>query len=726
MENQRLFTFLLLSVATVWLWGAIVAPRLFPQPEKPAAQELVGETGTEPIDAPAEAAEISAQPPADTPQQSPEAAAVNTVEVNPAEVNPADPAATLPAHPPVAVTLGSLDPESGYGLQVGLTSAGAAVEEIQLTDPQFRDLQDRGNQVRVVGNNTGLDRTFTTAVNLIDDQLVRHDGRSLESEHWKLDQETDTPEGMSAAFSYDAPDGRLRVEKVYRLLRFRQPADQRQAAFRTEPVGYTVECEIRLINLAADVQDVTYELQGPVGVLLENQEHTSKFRDIKIEFLSGSSDVTLSSRQVADKRSEYEEEAGRSLSRAELFAKQRENDKWTGVFRYAGIDVQFFAALVAPLDDRSPEERLAGKWIDRTYPVLISEDRRDASRSDISFRMVSTPLVLQPKGDSDTVVHRYALYTGPKRRGLLDPLPLAAARVLDYGTWFGFVARGMHWLLDLFYGWGMPYVLAIISLTALVRGCLFPLSRKQAISAAKMKDLQPLLTELKTKYGDDREKLARAQMELWRKNQINPLAGCLPLFIQMPIFIGLYTSLNTAVDLRLARFLWIDNLAAPDALFRVPFDLPFLGRDISLLPCLTVGLFLIQQKLFMPPAMDEQQEAQHKMMNMMTVFFGFMFWHQPAGLCLYFIASSLWGIAERLLLARTSGTQPTASEADAMKDESATQVISAKPSPPRDRNVAPAATGMLRKLMDLATDARENAEKTHPRDARGKRKKRTR
>ncbi len=190
-----------------------------------------------------------------------------------------------------------------------------------------------------------------------------------------------------------------------------------------------------------------------------------------------------------------------------------------------GIDVQFFAALIAPLDDRPEEKRLADKRIDRTYPVLIQPNARDARFSDISFRIASRPVELKEKDSS--VSHKYAFFVGPKRKELLDPEPLAAARVLDYGDWFGLIARGMHRVLDVFHQLGLPYVLAIISLTVLVRGLMFPLSRKQAISAAKMKDLQPKLAELKARYGDDKEKLARAQMELWRRHKINPLGRVL-------------------------------------------------------------------------------------------------------------------------------------------------------------------------------------------------------
>jgi YidC/Oxa1 family membrane protein insertase len=383
--------------------------------------------------------------------------------------------------------------------------------------------------------------------------------------------------------------------------------------------------------------------------------------------------------------------------------------------------VQFFAALVAPLDDRSEEERRDSKWLERTYPVMIARNPRDAKTSDISVRMASLPVILKAKGEEDSLTHKYAFFVGPKRRELLDPAPLQASQVLNYGM-FGFVARGMHYLLDTFFSLGLPYFLAIVSLTVLVRGCLFPISRKQAIMAARQKELQPQLTLLKEKYADDKEKLARAQMELWRKNGINPLSGCLPLFLQLPIFVGLYTALNSAVDLRLQSFLWVDNLAAPDALFRLPFSLPFgLGQDFSILPLCTVALFLTQQKLFMPPAQDEQQEMQYKMMNMMTGVMGIMFWHQPAGLCLYFIASSLWSIAERKLLG--TGKLTPATPAVQVLEPDSSPAIKVSRNGSSTAVPAPAKpAGFLKRLLDAAADAQKNSEQQREKNHKGKKK----
>ncbi len=721
MENRRLFTFLLLSVATVWLWGTLVAPKLFPpQQLVPDAAEIADDDTAiaQPDDA--KNADVVDTPPAEEPVLAEADDKAN--QTPPTEGVP-------PVHPLQTVVLGSLDPESGFALQLTLSSAGAAIEDVLLTDPQFRELRDGQRQAKIVGNNSSTDRSFSLAVDRIDSQLKKHGPLTLETISWKLEEQTSSEEGMSARFSFEALDGSMRLQKIYTLPRLQSPPAELHSVMRTDPSGYTIRIEILAENLSQEPQQLTYELQGPVGILLENEEHTSKYRDIKIEFLSGGDDATRTPKEVVNSVQEIADEAGKPLSREEMFAQLREKDKWTGVFRYAGIDVQFFAALVAPLDDRSPAERLQNKWIDRTYPMVVEKDRRDSRKSDISFRMVSSPIVLESRDaeKDSSVSHRYAFFVGPKRRELLDPLPLEAARVLDYGSYFGFIARGMHWVLDRFYSMGMPYVLAIISLTVLVRGCMFPLSRKQAISAAKMKELQPRLVELKEKFGDDKEKLARAQMDLWRKHKINPLGGCLPLVFQLPIFIGLYTSLNTAVDLRLSRFLWIENLAAPDALFRLPFEMPFgLGADFSLLPCLTVGLFLWQQKLFMPPAMDEQQQAQQKMMNIMTIFMGVMFWHQPAGLCVYFIASSLWGIAERKMLGTVS--LAPVSLANGESSESEHRAAENTPSKASVKVVTPKSDGeskvpgFMQKLMDMAEEAKDNAEKSRRSETRGKKK----
>jgi YidC/Oxa1 family membrane protein insertase len=166
------------------------------------------------------------------------------------------------------------------------------------------------------------------------------------------------------------------------------------------------------------------------------------------------------------------------------------------------------------------------------------------------------------------------------------------------------------------------------------------------------------------------QKRSQAMQELYRKHQINPLAGCLPVFLQLPIFMGLYRALMVDVELRGSPLFgesvrWCSNLAAPDMLWNwsavmPPFIESFLGPYLNVLPLITVALFLVTQKMSMPAPTNEQAAMQQKMMKYMTIFIGFMFYKVASGLCLYFIASSLWGIAERKLLPKTQAATSAA------------------------------------------------------------------
>jgi YidC/Oxa1 family membrane protein insertase len=198
-----------------------------------------------------------------------------------------------------------------------------------------------------------------------------------------------------------------------------------------------------------------------------------------------------------------------------------------------------------------------------------------------------------------------------------------------------------------------------------VRLLVYPIGRKQAQNAAKMQELAPEMKAIADKYKDLEQK-ARAQQELFRRHNYNPLGGCWLLFLQLPIFIGLYKALSISIDLRQAPLIpgiqWCSNLAGPDMFFRwepylpafIAGDMGFLGPYLNVLPLVTIGLFIVHQKLFMPPPTDEQQMLQQKMMSYMMIFMGFLFFKVPSGLCLYFITSSLWGIGERKLLPKTS------------------------------------------------------------------------
>ena len=640
MEQKRLLLFITLSATVLFGWQLFVVP-FFAPPQKPEVQKVAQDAA--PLDQQVEDAPLVARKPGES---------VTTAEIKP-EPQP-EKKAELLKNPRQKITLGSLDHETGYFLQVSIITQGAALIDAFLNDPLYRDLDAKNQPLKVLDEFIGgknVSRTLESNSDQMDEKLaeLRIDCRTAEWKILELIKDPDYPKIIqSVRLGLMAPDGSLEIQKEFGLKKYPVPESMNFREFRdTDQAGYLVHFAIKLINHSDEAQKLDYHLLGPVGIPLENADNTRKFRDVRIGFLE---DDSLSINTVTMYAPDIIENVN-----------AKNVEKLSAAFQFAGIDIQYFAALLTP-DGKNYKPELVNGEMRSNYsssiePVLISRSLKNEAQSRVTVKINSNEIELA-SGAEET--HSYAMYTGPKRESLLGP-PLKATEIMDLGI-FGPVAKLMLWLLTTLHGIGLSYGFAIIGLTIMVRGSLYPLSRKQAVGAQKMKELQPQIVELKKKYADEKEKLGKAQMELFSKNNYNPLAGCLPIFLQLPIFFGLYTALNNAVQLRGTPFLWIDNLAAPDALFQFPFNVPFLGQFFNLLPLVTVGLFVIQQKLFMPPPTDKDQELQHKIMNYMMIFMGFMFYHVPAGLCVYFIASSLWGICERKLLDFQSKRKPAASE----------------------------------------------------------------
>jgi YidC/Oxa1 family membrane protein insertase len=560
-------------------------------------------------------------------------------------------AAGVPQHPPETVVLGSLNPDSGFFLNVQLSSLGAAIDFIELNDPRYPEFGNRKAPLKVVGSDPKVfNRTFATEIPELDHQLPPGGNQKL---HWELVKETRTD--SAAEFRLVSPDGGLEVVKRYELKKPKPEALRQPKARDHVFEGYELVLTITFHNLKSDALDVDYVLQGPVSLPLEDAENSSKYRDIRMGFLEPGGRIErgqMSATDVVDK-----DMAGKI-------------EVWKRPLKYIGIDVKYFAALVEPLGDQLKSQTVA------SYRAQLISPHTDKKFSDISVLLDSTVKLPAAGADDQTVAHQYLLFTGPKRQDLLAGV--SAEAIVDFG-YVDIIARFMLWILNLFHSLGASYGVAIILLTVVVRMCMFPVSRHQAHNMQRMKELQPKIKELQAKHATDKEGLARAQMELFRKHNYNPLSGCLPLFLQLPIFIGLYTALSSSVDLRMAKFLWIDNLASPDALFKLGFVVPFFGwTDFNLLPIISTGVMFFQQKMMMPPPADEEQAMQQKMMNYMMIFMGAMFYRVPAGLCIYFIASSVWGMVERWLLNKLAKDSPAA-PAVGEKSEKKTELAASEP-----------------------------------------------
>jgi len=212
-------------------------------------------------------------------------------------------------------------------------------------------------------------------------------------------------------------------------------------------------------------------------------------------------------------------------------------------------------------------------------------------------------------------------------------------------------------ILNWFYSIIPNYGVAIILLTVLVRVAVFPLTIKQIKSMKKMQLLAPEMEALKEKYGNDQQELSRKMMELYRERGVNPMGGCLPLVVQMPVFFALYKMLSTAFELRGADFmLWINDLSRADHLFHMPWmrSVPLLGYYLewfNLLPIVMVGVMVLNTKL--TPMSGAMQNPQQKtVMTLMPILFGVFMYTLPSGLCLYILTSTLLGIGQQMITQR--------------------------------------------------------------------------
>ena len=488
--------------------------------------------------------------------------------------------------------------------------------------------------------------------------LAEIEGQHLCDRDWEIE----AADASRVRFIRRLPGG-LVIAQEYRLVCGLNAAEERAAG------SPPCRLELRLELLASErPESLVYALDGPTGLPTEGWWYAARVardwgtlavRDVAVRF-AGEASTLISGLKMADGSLEHPASSvrdGKPLS-------------------FAGVDALYFASALVPAT-AGPE----APALDEVRPLVAGDIPAPARRKlvDVTCRLVSREIRLEP---GEPVVHRYEIFAGPKRPELLAAFGAKGSSMDDlvYYGWFGWVARPMIAILHAIHAVIGNYGLAILLLTVMVRGAMFPISRKQAVSSQKMQVLQPEMKAIAEKYKNDPEKRTKATQELWRKHDYNPAGGCLLVFIQIPIFMGLYRSLATDVELRQASLFgsairWCSNLAAPDMFYDWSQVLPgfltapegWLGPYLNLFPLATIGLFLWQQKLFMPPAVDEQSQVQQQVMKYMMFFMALMFFKVPCGLCLYFIASSLWGIAERLMLPTApvalagvpSGPEPT-------------------------------------------------------------------
>jgi len=309
---------------------------------------------------------------------------------------------------------------------------------------------------------------------------------------------------------------------------------------------------------------------------------------------------------------------------------------YLGEIDWAGVQSTYFLAALFPDKPSEANARI----------VVIEPSHAG------TMQLYFDPVQIPP---GQSLTREYRGYVGPKESQRLEALGSGALASIDLGwKWVAPLTRGFGWLLHAIYSVVPNYGVAIILLTILVRAVTAPLTIRQMRSMERMRRVQPRMKEIQEKFADDRQRQSEEMMRLYRQEKVNPLGGCFPMVLQLPVFIGLFYALRSSILLRQAPFFgWIDDLSAPDALFSIPG----IGIPVRVLPLIMGATMFAQQKI---TPMQTPDPAQARMMlTIMPVMMTVLFYQFPSGLVLYWMMSNLLAIGHQLWIGKRMQPQPS-------------------------------------------------------------------
>ncbi len=400
------------------------------------------------------------------------------------------------------------------------------------------------------------------------------------------------PDGKGVEFSYTLPSG-LVISKKFKV-------GETESALRLN---------IEVKNPTGRPQPFFFEL----GSVLQKTEASIKNKPARMQSIASYTKI------------------GNEVRRAAFVKLKKKGDFQEGQIFWTALGRLYFAVFV------KPEE---GTRVDAFR----------ASADDIMLRSATRVATkeISPGGSEN---YSFLIYAGPTVRSTLISFGAEFEAILASGIW-GIFKTIVLILLGFFYKLFHNYGIAIITVAVSTRMLFWPLTHKSFESMQKLQMLQPKMRAIQEQYKNTPEKLQKEMMEFYKRHKVNPFGGCLPLLVQMPMFFALYQVLSQAVELRGAHFFgWITDLSEPDVLFTLPFTLPVFGNALRLMPILYILSTVVQQRL-QPSASSGVNSEQEKMMKLMPIFIGFIFYSMPSGLSLYFLVSNLLMIQSQLVLKR--------------------------------------------------------------------------
>jgi len=427
-----------------------------------------------------------------------------------------------------------------------------------------------------------------------------------------------------------------------------------------EDKTYDLGISLRIDNLSDGPLNVKFTQLGPIGFRTEDPRGRGAYHNVMAA-------AWQEGEFVYDK-----------CVRSNVFSKKNVplfSDNETTRVAWAAQSNKYFACIMTFADRNNSDDIPRFESLDAINLTDI-KDESLLERKDLTFRFVTTPVDI-PAGSAKEL--NFDCYLGPKAKDKLENVPKYSQR-----NYYAVISETIMWcapeaivnimisLLKVFYK--VPpnnYGIAIIILVLAVKGLLHPITKKSQANMMKMQKnmsrVQPKIQAVKEKFANDRVKLNKAIMEVYREEGINPAGNvftCLPMFIQMPIWVSLWTALSLTIEMRHAHFFWwMNDLSAPDAFytFGKPISIPILGflmggpiHSLNILPILLAVSQWLQAR-YMPrgnPATKsnknpDQLEQQRKMMQFMSLFFMFILYNAPSGLCLYILSSNMFGILEQ-------------------------------------------------------------------------------
>ena len=406
---------------------------------------------------------------------------------------------------------------------------------------------------------------------------------------------------------------------------------------RVEKAVFTVDQNQDLIKVGSQPQVITFRHQTDNGVTIEKVYtfHSDSYLiDLAVRIINQGTQP-IQGRLMLELRNVMSEDAGgygfagpsgligEDLKKVKI-KDIEETPKIDGEIRWLAIEDRYFMTSIIPA------KAMAGQML------------MDYKDQQLQSRLAFNTSELQPAENQE---FNFKMFMGPKSLSLLRKLNNDLDRAINFG-WVDFFAKPCLMLMNFIYRFIPNYGVAIIILTLITRAMFWPLAQKSYKSMGEMRKLQPLMQEIREKYKDDKARMNQEMMTLYRTYKINPMGGCLPMLIQLPVFFALYRMLYQAIELRHAPFFgWINDLSAPDRLFEFGFTIPYMAPPIGI-PVLTIIMgasMILQQKMTPTPG----DPTQAKMMMLMPVVFTFIFINFSSGLVLYWLVSNIFSIAQQ-------------------------------------------------------------------------------